>query len=144
MEEPLNSVHLFEVDPEAFRAVTTGVQNAIVAGDELDVRAGDQIVLREWASTGPAGRGHFTGNWLCRKVMSRLEGGPGTGIEDEFSVLCLNNASENEYATAHLRKEISIADRQGISQPRFFELKAAAERKRRLIRQGAPKLERVS
>jgi hypothetical protein len=143
MEEASNSVHLFEVDPDVFRAIVTGLQHAVVAADELDIRTGDQIILREWITTGPAGRGHYSGYWICRRVTSRIPGGAETGILDGFSVLSVNNASENEYATTHLRKELLVAHRRGIQSERFFELKAAAERKKREQRAPVP-LERVS
>lgn len=145
MEEAPNSVHLFEVDSDVFRSVTTGLQHALVAADELDLRVGDQVVLREWIPTGPGGRGHYSGYWICRRVTSRLPGGGDSGIVEGFGVISVNNAAENDYATAHLRKEILIAGRSGIPPERFFELKAAAERKKREHRQSvAPQLERVS
>ncbi len=136
--EPRNSVHLFEADPEVFRAVTTGLQQVLVDQDELDVRSGDQVILRELGS-----KRQYTGQWLCRRVTHRLPGGAGSGIAIGHGVLSLNNAAENEYATAHLRKDLGRAAAEGVSAGVFFERLAASERVERSRRQGLL-LERVS
>ena len=132
MSEP-NSLHQQSVDPVAFREIVLGLRHALVAPDALDIRVGDQVVLREWVATGPAGRGHYTLEWVVRRVTHRLSGVE--GIATGFSVLSLNNASENEFATSHLRKDLHLAEREGIVQLRYFELKAAAERRKRELRQ---------
>jgi hypothetical protein len=127
----LNSLHQAQLDPVLFREVTIGVQHALVVEDALGIWVGDQIALREWVATGPAGRGHYTGQWIVRRVTGRQSGGGETGVLPGFSVLSLNNAAENEFATSHLKKEITQAEREGILPARFFELKAAAERRKR-------------
>jgi uncharacterized protein DUF3850 len=130
-----NSLHQVRIDRDGFRAVTLGLQNALVLPDALDVRVGDQVALREWAVTGPAGRGQYTSEWIVRRVTHVLGGGGESGITEGHRVVSLNNATENESATAWLRKDLRHAEKQGVDGLRYFELKAEAEARKRSLRQ---------
>lgn len=139
VSEP-NSVHQVSVDPAQYREVVLGLRHALVARDDADMRVGDQIVIREWVAA-PGARGQYSLEWIVRRVTHRLTGVE--GLAPGFSVLSLNNASENEYATVYLRKDLHRAEKQGIDQLRYFELKAAAEGKKRLLRQTPAKARAV-
>lgn len=127
------ATHFFRLEPESFRAITLGHQHAVVAQNALGIEVGDQLVFREWQSvlTVSVETGRYTGLWLVRRVTHAAPGGAGTGIEADHQVLSLNNASENEWATLNLKRELSLAERQGVSVDRFWRIKERKERMRR-------------
>lgn len=127
------TTHFFRLDPDSFRAITLGHQHAVVAQNALGIEVGDQLVFREWRSvvTVSVETGAYTGLWLVRRVTHAAPGGPGTGVDADHRVLSLNNASENEWATMQLKRELSLAERQGVSVDRFWRIKERKERLRR-------------
>lgn len=125
--------HFFRLDPDSFRAITVGEQHAVVAQKSLGIEVGDQMVFREWRSvmTLSVETGSYSGHWLVRKVTHAAPGGPGTGVDADHQVLSMNNATENEWATLNLKRELSLAERQGVSSDRFWRIKERKEKLRR-------------
>lgn len=130
------SVHIFAMEPEPFRAVTLGLKQAIVLPLGLGVLVGDQVVMREWRCD----RDSFTGAWLCRRVTHEERGAvqpagvkldAGTGLHPRYAVYSLNNAAENEWARAYLVHRLSSAWGEGLSQDQFWQAEDARERARR-------------
>lgn len=123
----------FRLEPESFRAIVTGRQHAVVSELALGIEVGDQLVFREWKTvlTASVERSAYTGAWLVRKVTHAAPGGPGTGIDADHQVLSLNSARENDWATLNLKRELSLAERQGVSPDRFWRIKERKERRHR-------------
>lgn len=133
------SVHIFEMSPEPFRAVTLGLKQAVVLPLSLGVLVGDQVVLREWQGYAQV----CTGVWLCRRVTHEDRGGElgdeglsRTGIREGFAVYSLNDASENESARAYLADRLQRARREGLSQDQFWRSEMERERARRELLRG--------
>ena len=124
-------IHQLQLGVESFRAITLGLQHALVVSHGLGAAVGDQLVLREWRAAVPAGKGHYTGEWICRRVMHETLGAPGTGIDEGYSVLSLNNALENEWASTLLKRQLALAERQGCAPERFWTIQEQRERHRR-------------
>jgi hypothetical protein len=129
------STHHVSVDPSVFRALTLGIQRAIVAGVEMGVKVGDQLVFREWVAEDArhSGGGSYTGGWVCRQCQHVLPGGSDTGIDPSCVVLSLNNAAENEWATARLKRRLSMAERRGLPPDRFWAHEDALEKEHREV-----------
>jgi hypothetical protein len=120
----VTATHFIRLDPEVFRFVTVGQQHALVLPRERGVELGDHVVMREWRKppAGTGGDGQATGLWLVRKVTFVQEGGAGTGIEPTHAVCSFNSAVENEFASISLKRQLSLAERQGVSPDRFWRV----------------------
>ena len=131
----VTATHFIRLEPEVFRFLTLGQQHALVLPRERAVELGDQIVVREWRrpSPGTGGDGAYTGVWLCRQVTYVQYGGPGTGVELSHVVCSLNSASENDWATVRLKRQLSLAERQGVSPDRFWRVMERKHTARREI-----------
>jgi len=131
----VTATHYIRLEPEVFRVVTLGQQHALVLPRERAVTLGDQVVVREWRRPPPGtgGDGSYTGIWLCRKVTHIQFGGPGTGIDVSHVVCSLNTAAENDYATIVLKRQLSLAERQGVSPDRFWRVMERKDSARREI-----------
>lgn len=125
--------HYFRLGPDEFSAMSRGVQRAVVAQSALGIEEGDQLVFREWRSTltASAEHGAYTGQWIVRKVLHALPGGDGTGIAPDHLVLSLNLAIENDYASLALKRELNLAERQGVSPDRYWRVRETKEQGRR-------------
>lgn len=123
-------MHFFRLDPDGYRAIAYGEQHAVVAQQSLRIEVGDQLVFREWRTvlSRSVETGQYTGAWLVRRVTHSAPGGEGTGIDADHSVLSLNNAEENRWATQQLIRELALAERQGVSPDRFWRIKERKEK----------------
>lgn len=126
----MTSTHFVRLEPDVFRVVTLGEQHAFVIARDRGLVVGDQVVFREWRSKPPGLLGP-TGLWLMRRVTHLLPGGTGTGIETSHVVASLNSASENEWASTHMKRRLSLAERAGLSPDRFWRIEERREGARR-------------
>ena len=127
------ATHFFRLDSASMRAINAGHQRAVVAQLSLGIEEGDQLVFREWKSelTVSVETGHYTGDWLVRRVTHVSPGGPGTGVDGDHQVVSMNTAHENSYAILALKRELNLAERQGVSSDRFWRIKERKERRTR-------------
>lgn len=133
----MTSTHLIRIEPAAYRAIAVGEQQALCVRRDEGIVAGDYVVLREYERKG--GTGGYTGVWLARRVSSLLTG---EGIEPTHAVASLGDRNDSERATLALRRQLGLAERQGVSADRFFRAMERKERARREVLRRS--LERVS
>ena len=121
----MTSTHFLRIEPGVFRELAQGRQHALCLPLSLGAYVGDQLVLREWRSEG---RGVFTGVWIMRRVTSVFAG---DGVRETHAVYSLNTGADNERATVVLKRELAVADKQGVAADRFFRHREKAESLRR-------------
>lgn len=137
----MTSTHYLSIEPVEFRELAHGRQHALSVPRGEGVLLGDQLVLREWRPSVRGGRGAYTGAWLMRRVTSVLEG---PGIELTHAVYSLNTGAENERAVVVLKRQIGLAEQQGVPVDRFLTYQARREQARRgVLRKSAEVVARV-
>lgn len=140
VDRAVTSTHFLRVEPEPYRALTTGQQQAICVPKAEGVVVGDYLVLRECRGAGGA-RPAYTGAWLMRRVSSELVG---EGIADSHAVYSFGARDDAEHALVSLRRQLLLAERQGVSADRYFRVTERKERARReLLRRSLARVERV-
>lgn len=136
----MSRTHFLPLSPERFRAVTVRTLQALVLKQSLGLEVGHQLLLREWnsAQRSPSGQsqGDYTGNWIARMVSYVDPLLDDVSLRDGYVLVSLNDATENEWATAQWKKRLSTAVRQGVSPERFWQIMmqqelAAAEREQK-------------
>lgn len=123
---PVTSTHFLPVAPAVFRDIAQERQHAVCLPKEESVMVGDQLVLREQKLA--AGRLVFTGEWQMRKVTSVIDG---SGIDAGFAVYSFNRSAENERAIVIVKRQLGLAEAQGVSTERYFRHQDKRERARR-------------
>jgi len=135
------STHYLRILTPVFRELAQGRQHALCLSKDEGVLVGDQLVLREFRETDASGKGTYTGVWLMRRVTAELVG---EGIADTHAVYSLNTAAENERAIVVVKRQLGLAEAQGVTMERFFRHQERKERARRdVLRRSSERVSRV-
>lgn len=136
----VTSTHYLSIGSEVYRDIAHGRQHALCVPKTEGLMIGDQVVIRE-QRVGASGKLAYTDAWLMRRVTALLEG---DGILETHVVCSFNSSTDNERSAVIMRRQIGLAEQQGVSIERFFSGREKRERARReILRRSAERVARV-
>ncbi len=139
----MTSTHYLNIDSAEFRELAQGRQHALCVAKEQGVAVGDQLVLRECKLPDGqrASRAAHSGIWMMRRVTAALEG---VGIAKTHAVYSLNTGADNERAVVAMKRQLGLAEQQGVTSDRYFRHQSRREAARRdVLRRSAEVVARV-
>lgn len=139
----MSSTHYLSLDPPEFRELAHGRQHALCLPKDEDIAVGDQLVLRECRpAQGVKGNQLvYTGAWMMRRATAVLEG---DGIAPTHAVYSINTGADNERAVVVMKRQIGLAEQQGVTSERYFRHQDRREKARRgVLRKASEAVARV-